>query len=88
MEMVKKILFTTMKFFNRNPVGRIFTRFSKDQMILDLMVFPVIETIVNGCLRGIFVVISVAIINPYTLIPFAISAVLMFIYFKHTSVVL
>lgn len=52
------------------------------------MVFPNIEIILTGALRGIFVVVSVAIINPYTLIPFAVSSVLMFLYFVHTSAVL
>lgn len=52
------------------------------------MLFPVFITLINGILRGLFVVVSVAIINPYTLIIFAVVALLMWIYLHQAVIVM
>ena len=88
MEMINNIMRAKLQFFQKNPNGRILTRFSKDAIILDTMFFSVIVTIITGILRCSFVVVSVAILNPYTLIAFAVSGILMVIILKIASKVL
>lgn len=39
-QMLNKILYNPMKFFNENPSGRVLNRFSKDLGILDEIIPP------------------------------------------------
>lgn len=81
-KLISSLMNASLPFFTKNRNGRIFTRFSKDAVVLDTMLFSAIVTILYGFFRGLFAVISVAVINPFTLIAFAVSAVLMAIYLK------
>ena len=72
-----RVLRAKIVFFDSNPIGRILTRFTKDVVVFDL-IFPVQSLMfVNGILRTITVVITIAVINPYVFIPAAIVLVLM-----------
>ncbi len=72
-----RVLRSKITFFDSNPIGRILTRFTKDVVVFDL-IFPLqFLMFVNGILRTITVVITIAVINPYVLIPAAIVLVMM-----------
>ena len=77
-----RVLRAKIVFFDSNPIGRILTRFTKDVVVFDL-IFPFNALMfINGILRTITVVITIAVINPYVLIPAAIVGVLMVIILK------
>lgn len=77
-----RVLRAKIVFFDSNPIGRILTRFTKDVVIFDL-IFPLQSLMfINGILRSLTVVITIAVINPYVLIPAAIIGVLMVIILK------
>lgn len=59
--MVQKVIRSKIVFFDSNPIGRIFTRFSKDVTILDL-VLPSISILATF---GIFRSITVAMVIMY-----------------------
>ncbi|CAF3912418.1 unnamed protein product, partial [Rotaria sp. Silwood1] len=46
--MFKSVLYTSLRFYESNPIGRILNRFSKDQQIIDEL-FP---GIFFECLQG------------------------------------
>ena len=74
-----KVLYARIVFFDSNPIGRILTRFTKDVMVFDLL-FPGMALIaINGVGRTITVMITIAVINPWVLIPIAFIMVLMVI---------
>ena len=77
-QMTEKILRANILFFDSNPIGRIVTRFSKDIMVLD-MVMPVIMVfVVQGFFRSLTVCITVIVINPWLIIAVAICAIVMY----------
>lgn len=63
-------------FFDSNPIGRITTRFSKDVVVLDLMVPPVTVFVVMGAFRAIFIAITICTINPWLLIALGLAVIL------------
>jgi len=76
-EMTKKVLRASVLFFDSNPIGRITTRFSKDVVVLDLMVPPITVFVVMGAFRVVFITITICTFNPWLLI--ALLAALIFI---------
>lgn len=69
----------TMYFFNTNPSGRILNRFSKDMGQVDEILPSVMIDVIQIFLQLFGIVIVVAIVNPYFMIP----TVLMGIIFYH-----
>nr|XP_023023834.1 probable multidrug resistance-associated protein lethal(2)03659 isoform X1 [Leptinotarsa decemlineata]XP_023023843.1 probable multidrug resistance-associated protein lethal(2)03659 isoform X1 [Leptinotarsa decemlineata] len=67
--MFSKIVYSTMRFFNTNPSGRILNRFSKDIGAIDeTLPLTIVDTLGIGLsVTGITVVITT--VNPWTLIP-------------------
>lgn len=57
-------------------------------MIVDSMLFPVFVNILNGLLRMIFVVVTVALINAWTLLIFLVCALFMSYYMYKALIVL
>ncbi|CAF3149737.1 unnamed protein product [Rotaria socialis] len=69
-QMLNGILYTSLRFFESNPSGRILNRASKDQQILDeLLPVTVIDTIQN-LLMILGTVVIIGIINPWVLLIF------------------
>ena len=56
-------------FYDSNPIGRILTRFSKDMVVLDLIVPNAAVLISYGLFRTLSVVVALCIINVWLLIP-------------------
>jgi ATP-binding cassette subfamily C (CFTR/MRP) protein 4 len=78
----ERVLRSQIVFFDSNPIGRILTRFTKDVVVFDLL-FPMqFLMFINGILRSLTVVITIAVINPYVLIPAAIVLVMMIFILK------
>lgn len=75
--MTERVLRSQIVFFDSNPIGRILTRFTKDVIVFDLL-FPLqFLMFINGILRSLTVVITIAVINPYVLIPAAVVLIMM-----------
>lgn len=68
----------TMHFFNTNPSGRILNRFSKDIGQLDEILPSIMIDVVQIFLALAGIVIVVAIVNPYFLIPTFLIAILFY----------
>ena len=79
--MTQKVLRAKMLFFESNPSGRIISRFSTDIGILDNFIPFLCVLMSQGLLRALSVVITIAIVNPYLIIP----AILGFIYMIYVS---
>jgi len=75
--MAEKVLRADIVFFDSNPIGRITTRFSKDQTVLDIMLPPITVLVTQGILRSITVILSVSFVNPWLLIPAVVGLVYM-----------
>ena len=73
--------------FERNKSGDIMTRFTKDQQVVDTLVFPSISAVLNGLMKLIVVIITVSIGSPYHLITFAIALLILY-WFYHGAVYL
>jgi ABC-type multidrug transport system fused ATPase/permease subunit len=67
--MSERVLRAKILFFDSNPMGRIMTRFSKDMVTIDFIFAFLFPMIAYGIFRASSVVISICIINPWTLIP-------------------
>ena len=66
-------------FFDRNPIGRILSRFSKDLLVFDLVV-PIISIItIQGFFRAGTVVVIICVINPVMIIVTTFAAILVFL---------
>jgi len=75
--MVKRVLRAFVLFFDSNPIGRVMTRFSKDLIVIDIILSPIVMMITHGLFRAITVAISIAIISPYMLIVLVIVLIIM-----------
>lgn len=75
--MTDRVIRAKILFFDSNPSGRIISRFAKDIGILDnvLPLFMVFVTL--GILRTVSVVITIAIVNPWLVIPALLGSVYM-----------
>ena len=76
-KMTEKVLRSDMVFYDSNPIGRIITRFSKDIVVTDMAIPGISIFVTQGVLRTISVFITIAIINPWLLIPILIGLVYM-----------
>ena len=81
-KMVEKVIRAKILFFDSNPVGRIFTRFSKDMSVLDILLPGVTVFATFGLFRTISVVIVIAVIHPTILIVIGIGLVFMILIMK------
>ncbi|CAF3897729.1 unnamed protein product [Rotaria magnacalcarata] len=82
-KMLQRIIRCPIIFFDMNPLGRIFNRFTKDVMIMD----DSLPSYFFDCLQGFFQILgTVALVgwlNPWSLIPTAIAAVcLLFVRYR------
>lgn len=75
--MTLKVVRSKILFFDSNPLGRIFTRFSKDIAVLDLIMPAITVFATFGLFRTITVMITVCVIHPYLLIVIIIVVILM-----------
>jgi ATP-binding cassette, subfamily C (CFTR/MRP), member 4 len=76
-KMTDVVLRAKILFFDSNPIGRIVTRFSKDLIMLDLVLPPISFIVTLGFFRTASVVVTVAVISPVMLIPTAFAFILM-----------
>lgn len=76
-KMTDVVLRARIIFFDSNPIGRIVTRFSKDLIMLDLVLPPITFIVIFGAFRTISVVLTVAVISPIVLVPTTIAFILM-----------
>mmetsp|Transcript_119425 Transcript_119425/g.166610 ORF Transcript_119425/g.166610 Transcript_119425/m.166610 type:complete len:115 (+) Transcript_119425:1483-1827(+) len=81
-KMINTVIRSLIVFFDSNPTGRIVTRFSKDLVILDMLLTLIGNMVFQGIFRSITVAITVAIINYWVLIPGFICLLIMFYYLK------
>lgn len=67
--MTEKVIRAKILFFDSNPSGRVISRFAKDIGVLD-NVMPVTFVFVTiGALRSISIIITIAVVNPFLIIP-------------------
>jgi ABC-type bacteriocin/lantibiotic exporter with double-glycine peptidase domain len=76
--MTMKVIRAKIQFFDSNPIGRIITRFSKDLVIMDMLMPFFLFAVCTGIFRGISVAIMVVVVNPWLLIPLAMCVVVMY----------
>ncbi|RIB18389.1 P-loop containing nucleoside triphosphate hydrolase protein [Gigaspora rosea] len=59
--LLDKIVFATIKFYDTTPIGRIINRFSKDMELIDQILPLNIESLINSCSSAVlaFIVISI-----------------------------
>lgn len=77
--MFESITRATMRFFNTNPSGRILNRFSKDMGAIDeLLPSALIDCLQIG-LTLLGIIIVVAIINPWLLLPTGIAGFIFYL---------
>lgn len=75
--MLTKVARSKILFFDSNPIGRILARFSKDIAVLDGIV-PLLSNFAGqGIFRTISVFITLAIVNPFMLIPIFFGSFIM-----------
>ena len=75
--MVQKVMRAKTLFFDSNPIGRIFTRFSKDIAIMDHNIIWLTIMSSFGIFRSITVAMTVCFIHPYMIIVVLIAAFVM-----------
>lgn len=68
----------TMYFFNTNPSGRILNRFAKDMGLIDEYLPGVTVDVIQIFLSLIGIVVVVAIVNPYNLIPTVVIGIIFY----------
>lgn len=67
--MTEKVIRAKILFFDSNTSGTIISRFSKDVGVLDNLMPILVIVATQGILRTISVVITVAVVNPWIIIP-------------------
>ena len=77
--MVQKVVRARIVFFDSNPIGRIFTRFSKDVSVMDQILPQVFVFATFGIFRTITVVMVVAYLYPYLIIVVLFALFLMYL---------
>jgi ABC-type multidrug transport system fused ATPase/permease subunit len=77
-KMAWKVLRSKILFFDSNPIGRVTSRFSKDQSMLDTVLSTISIIVTQGCLRSIIVAITVSITNPALLVVAILGLIYMF----------
>lgn len=70
--MFKSVIYTTMRFFDTNPSGRILNRFSKDIGSIDELLPKAVLDAGQIMLLMVGSLILVAVVNPYLLVPLAV----------------
>ena len=65
-------------FFDSNPIGRIFTRFSKDMAVMDLILPQIAGMATLTVFRTITVTITLMVIYPYIIVIVLIAILIMF----------
>ena len=83
--MTECLLRAKILFFDSNPFGRIITRFSKDQAVLDNVIPNMCSFITIGLFRSLAVSISIAIVNPYILVVIFIAIIFMLLVLRKGS---
>lgn len=68
----------SMYFFNTNPSGRILNRFSKDMGQVDEILPSVMIDVIQIFLSLAGIILVVALVNPYMMIPTVIIGVIFF----------
>ena len=63
-EMVQKVIRSKILFFDSNPIGRIFTRFSKDMSVMDLVLPGIAVFATFGLFRTLTVVMTLSVLYP------------------------
>ena len=77
-----RILRSPVLFFDSNPSGRINTRFSKDLVVMDMMMVPILNFVAMGVFRTLSVMISVVMVNYYIIFPIFVSVCFMILIMK------
>lgn len=78
--MAEKVMRSPILFFDSNPIGRITTRFTKDQIISDMQI-PVFAVFLSVILfRVAFIFVLIVIVNPYLLIVIFFGLIAIFMY--------
>jgi len=81
-KMAESVFRSKMVFFDRNPLGRILNRFTRDIEFIDVMLVQSISQCVN-CIGGTgAAIVIICIVYPYFI---ALAAVMLLIYYKFTS---
>ena len=86
--MVEKVIRAKILFFDSNPIGRIYTRFSKDVNVLDLVLPSLSALATFGIFRSITVSMVVCIIHPSMIVVLAIAFAMMTCLMMKASAVL
>ena len=77
--MLRGVFFSSFKFFDKNSVGRIISRFCNDIGILDKFLISALLDVLEGfCLFFVYLV-TLWVEEPYILIPAAIGAIVYFV---------
>lgn len=77
-----RVLRSPVLFFDSNPSGRINTRFSKDIVVMDMLMVPVLNLVTMGVFRTVTVMISVVTVNPYIVASIVVSVAFMILIMK------
>ncbi|XP_044582517.1 multidrug resistance-associated protein 5-like isoform X6 [Cotesia glomerata] len=77
-QLFKKIMSTTMQFFESTPKGRLQNLFSRDISELDGQLPVNIENSLNSICHGVLNVLMVCVILPYLTIPFILLSILFY----------
>lgn len=75
--MVETVIRAKVLFFDSNPIGRIYTRFSKDVNVLDLILPNLGALATFGIFRSITVTMVVCVIHPSMLVVLAVAFAIM-----------
>ncbi|XP_054155700.1 ATP-binding cassette sub-family C member 2-like [Oppia nitens] len=74
-KLLDRIMHAPMEFFDTTPVGRLLNRFNKDMYLIDLGLPVMFRQTLDYCLQLIGIVVSISILTPMFLIPFAVTVI-------------
>ena len=86
--MVEKVIRSKILFFDSNPIGRIYTRFSKDVNVLDLVLSNISVMATQGIFRSVTVSMTICVIHPSMLVVLAVALAIMVYLLKKVNGVL